>query len=252
MPQASNIKEVLAALDGIIDFCSKNELRAGYFACLYRSMTVAVEEAITRNMFADGPRMEKLDVIFANLYLDAWHCFQNRQPCSRSWQTAFDAAAANDLAVVQQLLLGVNTHINLDLAIAAADTAPGAAIEDLHQDFLVINSVIASMVGSVYNKLCNIWFPLRLLGRITQNRHENVINFSIVKAREASWNNALLLAYAGRDAARKQCIDPIDRGVNRIAEGIIKPGMMATLLLKTVRWMEPAKPSAIMKLLNAP
>ena len=49
-----------------------------------------------------------------------------------------------------------------------------------------------------------------MLGRITQNSHEAVVNFSIVKAREASWANALLLAYAGDNAARDQCIDVID------------------------------------------
>jgi hypothetical protein len=153
--------------------------------------------------------------------------------------------------VIQHLLLGINTHINLDLAIAAAETAPGHTIENLKQDFVQINTIIASLTGTVYERLCRIWFPLRLLGGITQNRHEAVVNFSIVKAREASWSNALLLAYAGENEGHRQCINMIDGGVNRIAGGIIRPGIAAGLILNTVRQMEPKQPEAIIAVLHA-
>lgn len=251
MSQAANIKEVIDQLDKIIAWCVAHQSTAGYFACLYRSMTVAVLEGISKGTFTDGPRMERLDTIFANRYLQAWQCYNNRQPSTISWKTAFDACANTHLTVIQHLLLGINTHINLDLAIAAAETAPGNAIEDLQSDFEQINSVIASLTGSVYDRLSLIWFPLRLLGRITGNGHEAVVNFSIGKARQASWSNALLLAHCGENATRKKCIDLIDGGVARIGSGIIQPGRPASLILKTVRWMEPSRPSKVIELLQS-
>jgi hypothetical protein len=251
MPPAKNISEVIAQLEAIIAWCAQHQSRQGYFACLYHRTTVAVQQGIIKGAFADGARMDKLDTIFANLYIQAWHCYNNGQPCSKSWKTAFDACAQDNLAVIQHLLLGVNTHINLDLAIAAAETAPGNGIEDLHADFVKINGIIASLVGTMYDRLCRIWLPLRLLGRITQNSHEAVVNFSIVKAREASWANALLLAYAGDNDARDGCISVIDNTVTRVAGGIIWPGRPTAFLLKTIRWMEPGRPADIIKLLQA-
>jgi hypothetical protein len=41
--------------------------------------------------------------------------------------------------------MGINTHINLDLAIAAALTSPGTAIYSLEKDFNKINDVISSL-----------------------------------------------------------------------------------------------------------
>ncbi|RPD43853.1 MULTISPECIES: DUF5995 family protein [Chitinophagaceae] len=251
MPPAKNIAEVIAQLEEIVAWCVQHQSRQGYFAALYHRTTVAVQQGINKGLFADGPRMDKLDTIFANLYVQAWHCYNHGKPCSQSWQTAFDACKQNNLAVIQHMLLGVNTHINLDLAIAAAQMAPGSAIEGMHGDFVKINEVIASLVGTMYDRLCRIWLPLRMLGRITQNSHEAVVNFSIVKAREASWANALLLAYAGDNAARDQCIDVIDHTVTKVAGGIIWPGRYTSFLLKTVQWMEPKQPGDIIQLLQA-
>ncbi len=78
--------------------------------------------------------MEKLDVIFAKRYLDAFAAYGLKQTCSGSWQWAFDGCTNTNLTVIQQLLLGINTHINLDLAIAAAHTCPGNGINALEKD----------------------------------------------------------------------------------------------------------------------
>ena len=120
----SDINGVLLELDKIIAQCERDGSRQAYFAVLYRQMTEAVRKGISDNIFEDGCRMEKLDVTFAKRYIGAWHCYRNASPCSLSWQAAFDACKKNDLTVVQHLVLGINTHINLDLSIAAAETAP--------------------------------------------------------------------------------------------------------------------------------
>ena len=237
MQQAATIPEVIMALDSIIYWCRKHNNRTGYFSTLYRSMTVGVQTGIARSMFEDAARMEKLDVIFVNRYLDAWHCYQQKKGCSQGWQTAFDASASNNLAVIQHLLLGISTHINLDLAIAAAETGHGSDIFLLQKDFEKINDVIASLTEATYDRLCRLWFPLRLLGRITANKHDAVVNFSILKAREASWTNAVaLFNCSGR--ARESYIHFIDGGVATLNRKIIQPGRYINFLLTPVLYME--------------
>jgi len=60
------IDEILAELDQIILRARREQNRLGFFATLYRNVTMKVKEGIATGVFADGARMEKLDVTFAN------------------------------------------------------------------------------------------------------------------------------------------------------------------------------------------
>lgn len=84
---------------------------------------------------------------------------------------------------MQHLLLGVNTHINLDLAIATATVAPGNSIYALHNDFNKINDLISSLMDDIEESLCKVWMPMRLLLKATDGKQDAVLNFSVEKAR---------------------------------------------------------------------
>ena len=220
----------------------------GYFAALYRRMTRAVLEGIENNSFEDGERMQRLDTIFANRYLKEWQCYTSKKACSRSWIKAFDACHDNKLTVIQHLLLGINTHINLDLAIAAAETSPGDAIHDLEQDFGKINKLIATLSASIQESLADIWFPLKTLSRLADGRQDAVINFSISKARQVSWTNAVALSMV-EGTERDNYIGIVDDSVVLVADRVINPGIAFRLLLHPVRVMEPQDASEIIDLL---
>ena len=87
---------------------------------------------------------------------------------------------------MQHLLLGINTHINLDRAIAAAEVAPDNCIHALQNDFNKINSLISSLTDDIQECLCEVWAPMRMLMKIANGKQIAVLNFSIDKAREAS------------------------------------------------------------------
>lgn len=264
---ARTIQEVIDALSHIIATCEEEESRQAYFALLYKSMTEAVRDAILAGHFEDGPRMEKLDVLFANRYLVAWQQHRQGQPATRSWQIAFDAAGDHALIVLQHLILGINTHINLDLGIAAALTAPGDDIAALQRDFEKINDIIAALTGSMQAKLERIWWPMRLLRRLTKNREQAVIEFSIAKAREGAWANASALAQilgpavsnsggnlqpnAGLTPGSETYIDVMDEAVAVIARRVAKPRRRITrLLLSFIRWWEPREVGQVIELLK--
>ena len=69
------IPEVIAQPEKIIDWSMQHKSRMGYFASLYRCMTIAVKNKIGNKRFVDGGRMEQLDVNFANRYLEAWEAY---------------------------------------------------------------------------------------------------------------------------------------------------------------------------------
>ena len=249
MISAKNIDEVITQLDNIIERCITTKSRMGYFACLYRKMTMAVKQGILIGSFENGQRMELLDVIFANRYLQAYEAYTNKKPCTNAWCKAFDATTNNNLIVLQHLLLGINTHINLDLGIAAAQACPGSEIYDLQADFNKINDVISSLMQSVQTDLSEVWPPLKLLTGITNNQQDAILNFSITAARKASWANALALAIIP-EQNRQSYIDTMDKTVVKLSNRILNPGFIMSLLLKPVEAMEDSNVSNIISRLH--
>src|SRR5262245_42369321 len=69
--RATSIGEVIDRLSAIIQWSVVNDSRLGYFPALYRKVTAGVRDGIQQGAFDDGRRMERLDVIFANRYLEA-------------------------------------------------------------------------------------------------------------------------------------------------------------------------------------
>src|SRR6267142_783953 len=105
--QALTIDEVLSELTAIIDDSRANASRVGYFAALYRRVTQSVKNGIAAGQFQDGPLMERLDIMFANRYLDALATFQARRQPSRSWAVALEASSDRFPLILQQLLVGI-------------------------------------------------------------------------------------------------------------------------------------------------
>ena len=128
---AENIDQVIDRLDEIIVVARAEENRLGYFPALYRNVTIQVKTGIEEGFFEDGARMERLDVVFANCYLDALAQYRQGMPTTDSWAVAFAASQQWWPIVLQHFMVGMNSHINLDLGIASAQTAPGEELPGL-------------------------------------------------------------------------------------------------------------------------
>jgi hypothetical protein len=249
MKAATSLYEVIVHQESILHWCRSNDCRAGYFAMLYRRMTQRVQEAIVAKQFDDGARMEILIVNFANLYLQAWNGYTEKKTIGKAWTQVFMNAEKNNLVVLQHLILGINTHINLDLAKAAVQTCPGDAIYGLQHDFEKINDIIEALAQQIQRSLENIWWPLKLLTDIANNRQDAVLNFSISNARKASWANAVALSLIS-GPAHDHHLGEMEKMVTCIAEKVINPGLITAALLKRVVWMEPKEVHKIIDLLK--
>jgi hypothetical protein len=207
---ATSIDEVITCVDAILERTVAAGDRRGYFAALYKRVMLRVRDGLQQGEFEDVARMERLDVIFANRYLDAYDGYAQGAPVPRVWRRAFDAARRDGLLVVQHLLLGMNAHITLDLGIAAAAAAPGAELDQLKGDFDKINDVLASLVGTVEDELITIvgrWEPpagsaLRIAERVCGGRERTAMSLLIDGARAAAWHFARELVQLDPDEAR--------------------------------------------------
>jgi hypothetical protein len=149
-----SIERTIDALHAITDRAEREGSRIGYFSALYARVTTAVARGLRAEFFEDERRMERLDVAFADLYLDAAarHLRGEESP-SVSWGVAFDACAQENLTVLQHIYLGMTAHVLVDLPLGAARTCPGESIEGLEGDFYRINDVVRAEMDAFHDDL---------------------------------------------------------------------------------------------------
>jgi hypothetical protein len=236
---------VLERMDRVLERCLREKSRLGYFAMLYRDVTARVRDAIAQGVFDDGPRMERLDVTFASRYLDALELYWSGGTPTRSWQVAFGCAHRWRPVVLQHLLLGMNAHINLDLAIAAAQTCPGAELPALEGDFRRITGLLGGMIDGVQQRLERISPWLRLVDRVGGRAEDRMIGFAIGAARDLAWAAACRLSAASPEELSREVAEH-DLLVATLAGSIRSPGPLLawTLYMVRLREMRPV-PSVI-------
>ncbi|MDZ7756518.1 DUF5995 family protein [Rhodohalobacter sp.] len=232
-----SIEQVIHKMDVIVEQCSRKNLRAGYFAVLYRLVTIRIKDEIDAGNFDDNERMEKLDTIFAQRFFDAFDAYYNNsgEPLTQSWNRAFDAAESDRYIIMQHLLLGINAHINLDLGIAAAQTMEGEDLEPIHKDYNRINAILASLVDDVTSNMSRISLFFGPMIRIAGNADEMLVNFSIVIARDGAWE----FANKYRMAENKSlAIEKRDAKIADLAKRLTQTGPFLSIIVKIIRWGE--------------
>ena len=122
------------------------------FLGTYQRTTLAVGKAVDDGFFEDADWVERWDVAFAELYLEALDAHLAGRDCSRPWRLAFEAPA--DLPALRHVLLGINAHVNYDLpqallaVISDADFADPSLMERRRRDHERIDAVLAGRVAA--------------------------------------------------------------------------------------------------------
>jgi hypothetical protein len=247
---AETIDDVIRALDGIIDWAWNEKSRLGYFAALYRRVTRAVKDGIAKNQFQNGPLMERLDVNFAGRYLDAFEQLRSGKEPTLSWQIAFRAAHWWRPIVVQHLLAGINAHINLDLGIAAAVTAPGDQLPGLETDFDQINAVLAGLVSTVEKEIAAVSPLLGLLEKLSLKTDSAIIDFSLDEARKFAWDHAVKMAPMSAEEMQA-AIHDLDLEAARFGHMVVSPPWLIKIELMPIRFFESGNVRRVLDILAA-
>lgn len=196
------IDEVIERLNLLVDDALRGGERIGYFAALYERVTSNVRRALVAgDVFEDNPRMERLDVVFADRFLAAWDTFSAGGEPTASWRVAFSRLDDPGLLVVQHLMLGMNAHINLDLGVAAATVAPTPAeLASLKPDFMKINAILGRLLGVVeleLGQICPRFSRAQRLTFFAPHLEEKLFGFGMGAARDLAWLLAEQVVAAG-------------------------------------------------------
>lgn len=216
MTTAVTIQDVIDALGEIIAECQQTNSRLGYFPAMYRKVTVRIKEGVENGRFDDPERLEHLDVVFAQRYLEAYRQYRQGQQPTRAWAYAFERAEEPQHSVLHHLLLGMNAHINLDLGIAAAQVCQDCDLAYLKNDFFTINEVLAGLLDEVQDGLNQSSPFFQRLDTLGGRADESLGNFSLRHARQSAWRKALAL-HKLAPTQYPAAIHRYDRSTSRLA-----------------------------------
>ena len=139
--------------------------------------------------------------------------------------------------LVQHVLLGVNAHINLDLAVAAAQTSPGEEIGGLKGDFDRVNQVLLDVLCRLQGALDELSPLLRGLDVVLGRFDEEILGFQVERARAESWDAAVLLAGQTPDA-RQATVRMLDRYASGLGRVVLAPPFPVPAALQVIRFAE--------------
>lgn len=236
---AASIDEVIQRLDTIIDHAAETQSAMGIFPALYIVVTEKIKANIDAgNVFEDNARMEKLDIIFANRYLEAHHAYSQGEPISQSWAVAFQSATTlGNKVILQDLLVGTNAHVNLDLGIAAAQTSPGKEIDSLYKDFMAVNHILNQITSLVRMELAALSPRIALIDRWFKGADDAIMNFSVNRARDAAWLFAKQLAPLEGDAFAAK-VKERDFWTQEFGKLVLSPGLIGGLIVWWIKMKE--------------
>jgi hypothetical protein len=187
MSGARTIDDVLADLTRIVETGRSGRSRLAVFPAMYRSVTATVGDGIQRGVFDDGPRVQRLVVNFADLYIEAFDAWDAGVRPAESWALAFEFAATGRGSIMQHLLLGMNAHINLDLAVATASISVLDDHERLERDFVRVNEVLFALLDEFQRGIGDLSPWMGWLDRAGFGWDEACMRLGIRAARDAAW-----------------------------------------------------------------
>jgi hypothetical protein len=192
----STIDDVVAVMRGI-DAALPNGDGLKWFNLLYLKVTEGVRDRPPAESWKDPAWLERLDVLFADLYFNAiaaWE--QNPDKVARCWFPLLASRQRSNIKRLQFALAGMNAHINHDLAIAVVQTAKERDIaprrgSPQYRDFDRVNAILEVVEGEVKQHIAT-----GIIGEIDQKLgdiDDILAMWKVRKARETAWLNAEII-----------------------------------------------------------
>lgn len=208
----------------------------GYFAAMYSRVTRRIATAIDDGRFDDGPRMDRFATAFADYYVLVT---QGAVRPPRCWEAARTVVGDKKLLIVQHLLLGINAHVNHDLALAVVElAAERGEIGPIRPDFNAVNDILAETYDDI---LADLGRVSRWATTASRLGGADAFNFSLRVAREQAWRSALAMHTMG-DADLRAYQSELDRLVSGAAYVITRPPGYLKPLLWLARRFERQDP----------
>lgn len=189
--------------------------RRHIFLQCYTLMSQNMYSAIGTKHFKDPQWVSNLLVRFSEYYFDALDLYQAEHPeVPQVWKQAHDATKNPETHVLQNLLLGINAHINYDLPLALYDCLetewpncdrPKKILRK--EDHQLVNQIISASIDEVQETIIKPISPsLAIIDNILGPIDEWILSRLISSWRTDVWEVSELLLEAKSPEKRKEII----------------------------------------------
>jgi len=226
-------------MDSLIDRWQRRDDRRVDFLRCYRLMTGNMLLAIKKGEFHDGPWVRRLLEHFAGYYFVALADYDQDRPATPLvWSTAHHAAVQPETPVLQNLLLGINAHINYDLVLTLYDilspewdALPATARRQRYEDHRHVNAVIGRTVDAVQDTIVEPKEPLmQIIDALLGPVDEWTASLIIRKWREEVWRHGQQMLAAPGEAERETLRLQVETLTLQRARAILRPTGLDSLV----------------------
>lgn len=210
---ATRYRTVTEQMQALVAHWEKNGDHRCIFLDCYRRMTDNMLASLEAERFHDEEWVNRLLHRFAEYYFEALDAYEGEKSHSPAvWQLTHDVAAQEETSVLQHLLLGVNAHINYDLALALRDllspewdSLSPEARQQRYEDHLLVNQIIAETIDTVQDEVVERHDPdLDLIDKLFGPVDEWAIAQVIARWRDDVWETACRLLEVEAEAEQEQ------------------------------------------------
>ncbi|HYG60137.1 MAG TPA: DUF5995 family protein [Symbiobacteriaceae bacterium] len=214
------------------------------FLRVYCTMTGAVKDQMRTGFFLDPAWVERVAIRFAWWYFDALERFDRNDEAPPAWAYAFAVARDKQAFLLQDILMGMNAHINNDLPLVVAailreegDEATPGRQQRRRFDHDQINRVLHQVIPTVEREVARHYGRLLLpLGRVMGTLDQSLSLYGLREWRDHVWQNARFLLAARHKGERDHMIRIIQADALHVATSIER--------FPVLRHLRPLAPAA--------
>ena len=198
------IDDVLSNLDQVVNWSINAESHIGYFAALYKRITLAIRQAISDGVFDNGRLIEELDVVFACRYFNALNAYFSRdesEGLTLPWGVTFVGDQDDHAIIVQHMLAGLNAHITFDLGLGLLAVA-GNSLDTLTSDYQRVNDLLCAQIPGIIKVVDQLSPDLRW-ARVLIPNEVGVLKRELTRLRAGAWLFAIYMAMHRQKARDK-------------------------------------------------
>jgi hypothetical protein len=197
--------------------------RVAAFNSLYYTITDRVAHALRGAGVKEPTFLETLDVEFAKRYFHALRLWgEDDDSTPDAWEVLFRRGQDRGLTRLTAAMLGVNAHINFDLAMALIATWErlGPPGEHIHPDYLLINKIFYEEIPLLRRGFSDQWqLELDRLAGPLDDWSQRAL---VMVTRAHAWEQALRLWPLRNDPADfEQARHTMDRAASLLGEWLI-------------------------------
>lgn len=232
-----HFRELVARMDESLADLTRRKDRLAVFHLTYLTFSKRVLAALEAGRFEDAAWAGDMCCRFVAIYMDQIELWRSGTPgICRAWAVALGRMEGDAPNVMQAMLLGMNAHINYDLAfctlgacIEAGDVPWVLASDGFHgargvptsryRDFLLINRVGWESIPIIQDTVLKRFAPLLWVGNAalrpwTSEWGQRVL----LESRDAAWAKTVLLLHCTNAFERDTIAAFVDQAAERWAE----------------------------------